>query len=136
MILDPDRDLRADRVELLLDEAATAERARPPVDSERFLARLRSRIIPFAPRRQLSPALAIAALVPIILVLWLVFGGFGPPRNGLRGDESELIAELDVLELLAKLTPEEIEKIDPALFELYLNWELIDELPVEILGNS
>jgi hypothetical protein len=123
------------RLDALLDEAADAERSRPPVDAERFLARLRGRLIPIATRPLLAPALAAAAIIPLALCLWLLFADTGPDP-AVRDAEFSLIEELDVLEILAELTPEEIDEIDPGLFDLYLNWEIIDELPVETLENS
>jgi hypothetical protein len=123
----------------LLTEAAIAERRATPVDADRFLTRLRVRLTPFSHRPGLGRALAVAAMLPIALGLGLMFGapGSGPNTTPeLRGEELALIEELDVLLILDELSPDEVAEIDPDLLDLYLNLEIIEELPVEILGKS
>jgi len=123
----------------LIDEAVAAEQSQSTVDSELFLVRLRrqiaSLVVPARPR--LVQSFALAAMVPLALVLWLLFQPASPGVNSddLRIDVA-LIDDLDLLELLNDLSPQLLEQIDPELFDLYLDLELIEDLPVEVLGNS
>jgi len=128
-----------------LEEAAAAERERAPTDAERFFARLDQRLAtsPGTGRALRLPAVSWAAIIPIALALWWLFGGsFAPdraptsPGDGALAAESALIEELDVLELLADLVPAGEEELDPELIDLYVDFEIIEELPVETLGSS
>ncbi len=126
-------------VDRWIDEAVAAEQSQPTVDSDLFLARLRRQIAPLVvpARPRLVRSFALAAMVPLALVLWLLFQPVSPEGNtdDLRVDVA-LIDDLDLLELLNDLSPQVLEQIDPELFDLYLDLELIEELPVEVLGNS
>lgn len=127
-----------------LDEAAAAERAAPAVDTERFMERLRLRIAPLTPnpfreRPAMARAFAVAAMIPLVLALWLCFGLDENPRpleESISAEELALIDDLDLLEILDDLPSDEIVEIDPDLFDLYLRLEVLEELPVEVLGNS
>lgn len=127
-------DLPPHPVDPLLDEAVAAEARHDSVDPERFLGRLRSRLVPVSPQARLRPVLALAAVVPLVLTLWLILRSDAPSTRS--NEELALIENLDLLVLLEDLTPEEIEELDPELLDLYLDWEIVDELPVELLENS
>lgn len=128
----------------LLDEASRAERDLPAADADRFLARLSPRL-ESAPRARirLAPALSLAAMVPIALAVWWFIAGSDPAADPgtFGGDpapaaETALLEELELLELLAELAPASGESLDPDLIDLYFDFEIIDELPVETLGSS
>ena len=130
-------------VERWLDEAVEAERNAPPVDADRFIARLRARLLvhgagPLAPRSPLGRALAVAAMIPIALGLWLLIGGPGtaPNPSDRSVEEVALIEELDLLLILDELSPAEIEAFDPELIDLYQNLEVLEDLPVELLEDE
>ncbi len=128
-----------------LTEAAAAERAETTVDADRFMARLRMRVAPmvpspFAERPGIVRVFAVAAMIPLCLALWLCFGlpndGGTVPPGGETSEELALIDDLDLLELLDDLPTGEIAEIDPDMIDLYLHLDVIEELPVELLGNS
>jgi len=141
-------------VEPWLAEAVDAERRAPPADAERFLARLRLRLAssPREGRVHRIPALSWAALIPVALALWWLFArgpavergapapGAPPSTEGAIAGETDLIEELDVLELLAELVPagpdDRAPELDPELIDLYVDLEIIEEFPVETLGSS
>ena len=121
-----------------LDDAAAAE-SREPVDADRFLHRLRTRIegdrILSMPRTPLSISrIAAAILLPLGLAAGLFF--FSDSDAPLPAEEVALIEDLDLLVLLDELSPEELSEIDPELFDLYEHLEMIEELPVDVLGDS
>jgi hypothetical protein len=118
----------------LLAEAAAAERSLRHPDPERFLANLRGKLAPAAARPRRTLAYAIAAVVPLALTLWLLFGA---PTPGSRSSEEDLalIERLDLLEVLAELSEGEIETLDPEFIDLVRDLDILDEIPVEILGG-
>ena len=121
-----------------LEDAAAAE-STEGVDHDRFLHRLRTRIegdrILAMPRTPLSLGrIAAAILLPLGLAAGLFL--FSGPEAPLPAEEVALIEDLDLLVLLDELSPEELSDLDPELFDLYQHLEMIEELPVDVLGDS
>ncbi|HIA28077.1 MAG TPA: hypothetical protein EYN79_08200 [Planctomycetes bacterium] len=127
-----DMNSKDQNLDRLLKEASAAE-VPVTVDATRFLARLRSR--PTSPRwvsalpRPLW--LSAAALVPLALLLWAM-----APWSTSVSLDAAILDELDLLELLSTLEPAEIATLDPDLIDFYADLEIVEELPVDLLGVS
>lgn len=138
--LPPREGLGLDRVTRVLAEDAAAERNHPPVDADRFVRRLRARLLPEAPPSRLGSVpwlrlAATAAAIPVALAAWLLLSQpASEPGDG--SVEIALLEDLDLLLLLEELTPEEILELDPDLIGLYQHVEVIEELPLQVLGGS
>lgn len=133
-----------ERLEEILDEAATIERSRPEPDAEAFLARLR-------PHLQSAPATGrswwrVAALIPVAgAIVWIVLQMAGSstldPHDADPAPEGvAVIEELDLLEELDRLlSPEQAGAIDLETVQVLEDWELLEELdgiPDEFLEGS
>ena len=79
--------------------------------------------------------LALAAAIPVALTLWLIFGPGLGGSDPAGGSEMALIEDLDLLEVLSELAPEDLEDLDPEWLDLYQDWELLEDLPLEILES-
>ena len=153
----PEDDLRPEsRLDQLLAESAAAEEKHPPVDVDRLVNRLRARVFPEhgngrgldgrRSRAQWLRVAATAAAIPLAIGIWIFCtepSPGDPSRDGFGTDGVEValvdvpvLEELDLLLLLENISPEELSELDPDLIDLYQHVDVIDDLPVEVLGSS
>lgn len=124
---------REQALDRLLDEATVAERGGTAPDPARFLAELRARIEASGARRPAASRRvrwSWAALLPLALVLYLVFGP--------TPQEPVSVAEAEVMEILALLTeggdldPALVEELGPETLELVEDWRDVNDPDVQL----
>ena len=120
----------------LLDEAASAE-PRVSVDSVAFLSRLQHQIR--RRQRHWKAAFAAAAALLVIALLWqpsLPSGNPGPSSENslVMNPGSELLEQLDVLELLSDFDPEMVAVLSSSHIDTVDGFDIaLAELPLELL---
>ena len=128
------------RIDEMIDEFHREHRdeSRANLDSAAFLSRLRQRIgsAPArgaaGPRRPLA-GWSIAAVIPLALALFLVFGPEGKPPAESLG----LISDLEVLEILDGFPEEDLDELDAdSLVQLLEDLEFLQSIDTELLETS
>lgn len=126
-----------DRLDGLLEEAASADRSMAPsADTAGFLFRLQARITQDR-RRQSLAKFSIAAMILVGILTWAMQDTLDPgssPVDTVELPDQELLLVLDVLEVLSPLSPAMISQLEVSHFDTL---EGIDSdlaaLPIELL---
>ncbi len=138
---------RERRLDALLDGARARERTQPLPDSERFLARVHSRLAaeaasprPRSGRSALRWSLGSSAAALVVLgVTWAILEpwGSGAPRGVNTVAEEEISSIIELLDEAGGLDSEILGDLDPETFDLMESWETLPSSEdLELLENS